>query len=109
MNFGPTYQAIRYAVSLKLDDLNDAIRLALLENDDVFLQASHITRPNSKECFAKLLLGFGKINTDKIVQYEIDLSNKKLPVWCTQENSIIDISKIVAIVDTWFKNNVTMV
>jgi hypothetical protein len=108
MNYGPTHKAIRYAVGLKLEELNDAIRLALLETNNVLLHASKLSKPNNKEYFATLELIFHIVDENKYITYEIGLSNKKLPVWFTQENNIMSDLYIVKIVDLWILHNVTI-
>jgi hypothetical protein len=113
MEYGPTPEAIRYAVTMQLSELNDEIRLSLLNNQILFFHSSSINRSKNKLYFAYLNLEFYFMAKNSIVPVVIGLSNKTLPVWFTDSKSDLDlyygIDEIKIIVEHWILRNVTMI
>lgn len=109
MNYGPTPAALRYALNLVLQELNDEIRLGLIEDKDVYLHNSSLVKPTDKSYFAFLHLNFYIHSKNKYIDTTFGLSNKNLPDWLTDENSEIvlyDLRIVREIVEHWVLRNV---
>lgn len=74
---GPTPAHMRWAVRSSLGDLYDALELA--NNDNMSFSGLGLKRPADKSHFAVLSLTFYRINFDKYITYDLELSNNYLP------------------------------
>ena len=84
---GPAPAHMRYVIKHRLLELNDDLRLFLLSNPALYLNSSEIKKPTDNSHFAILNLTFYRTYLNKYVSYDIELSNKYLPRWITNENT----------------------
>ena len=109
MAYGPTPEAVRFALRLQLSTLNDELRLILLSNSNLFLNSSSIGKSIIDTFFGILRLKFFVLNKNKYVICDIGLSNKTLPVWLTEsEIEELELREVKEHVEHWTLKNITL-
>jgi hypothetical protein len=81
--YGPTDEALRYGIRLRLPVLKDELQMKILNERNVYLDKLSIVKSKSPKSFGTLRLVFGGPYLSKtgFMNYDVELSTNSPPKW----------------------------
>ena len=85
--YGPTDEALRYGLRMRLPVLKDEIQIKILNEKNVFLDKLSIFKSKSCDSFGTLRLVFGGpyLSKSGFMTYDVELSTRSPPKWLPVE------------------------
>ena len=82
-SYGPTDEALRYGLRMRLNTLKDELQMKILNEQNVFLDKLTIVKSKSRTSFGTLRLVFGGpyLSKSGYMTYDVELSTGSPPNW----------------------------